>query len=250
MKANRLIPRVLSLVLIALLLSCAFAQGEPAPVLGGTKIWPEFRGMPFGLSSAAVIYREADAGLPIVCHKDGGAPIDISEAATARAYPVVTAETIDALGKGAFLRYEFQDGLFTQATLYWPMENDAEALEWLRAVSEHAVSVFGAPDELALRTADGEQLPADPQDDLYALFDDAVEHYGETTPFTLWDLGKPFAFSDGAAEQYEGSLNAYVKTVEPETLEAALGLEAGKPAVVLHIARLVSVHAAESYLSE
>lgn len=238
----------LTLLLIFSLCIGAFAESEAAPVLGGTKEWPEFRGMQFGLRSTAVIYREADAGTPIVCHRNGGSEIDISEALTARAYPVVTSETIDVLGKGAYLRYEFQDGTFTQATLYWPMNNDEEALEWLKSVSDHVQSVFGAPDTLKLRTTDGDTIPADPQDDYYTLFEDSIENYGKTTPVFGWNLGKLFTFSDRGTEAYEGAINAYIKTVEPDTLEAAVGLEAGKPAVILHVARVFYPQASGSYL--
>jgi len=247
---KRLFPILLALVFALSLVPGAFAQSEATPLLGGTKVWPELRGMQFGLTSAAVIYREADAGTPIVCHRNGNTAIDVSEASTARAYPVITSETIDVLGKGAYLRYEFQDGTFTQATLYWPMNNDEEALEWLKTVEAQAEAAFGAPDTLKLRTTDGETIPADPQDDYYTLFEDSIENYGETTPFFSWNLGKLYSFSEGAAEQYEGGMNVYVKTVEPQTLEEAVGLEAGKPAVVLHIARLVSVRASGSYLPE
>jgi len=246
--------RVLSLFIVFALIPSlflyAFAESEATPVLGGTKVWPEFRGMQFGLSSTAVIYREADAGTPIVCHRNGGSAIDISEALTARAYPVITSEPIDVLGKAAYLRYEFQDGTFMKATLYWPMKNDEEALEWLKSVSAHAEAVFGAPDKLKLRTADGDTIPADPQDDYYTLFDDSIENYGKTTPMCGWNLGKLFSFSEGAAEQYEGGMEVYIKTVEPDTLEAAVGLNVGKPAVVLHIARAVSARASGSYLPE
>ena len=247
---KRLFPILLAFAFVLSLLPGAFAQDEAAPVLGGTKVWPEFRGMQFGLSSTAVIYREADAGTPIICHRDDNTAIDVSEAEAAKAYPVITSEPIDALGKGAYLRYEFQNGEFTKATLYWPMENDEEALEWLKSVFAHAEAVFGAPDASALRTADGDTIPADPQDDYYTLFEDSVKNYGDTTPFFSWDLGKLYSFSEGAAEQYEGGMNVYMKTVEPGTLEEAVGLEAGKPAVVLHIARLISARASGSYLSE
>ncbi|MBQ3223773.1 MAG: hypothetical protein IJB41_09190 [Clostridia bacterium] len=245
---KKLFPILLAFVFVLSLLPSSFAQSEAAPVLGGTKEWPEFRGMQFGLRSTAVIYREADAGTPIVCHRNGGSSIDISEAATARAYPVITSEPIDVLGKGAYLRYEFQDGTFTQATLYWPMNSDEEALEWLKSVSGHVQSVFGAPDTLKLRTADGDTIPADPQDDYYTLFEDSIENYGKTTPVFGWNLGKLFTFSDRDLEAYEGGINAYTKTVESDTLEAAIGLETGKPAVVLHVARVFYPQASGSYL--
>ena len=241
--------RVLSLFIVFALIPSlflyAFAESEATPVLGGTKVWPEFRGMQFGLSSAAVIYREADAGTPIICHRNGGSAIDISEALTARAYPVITSETIDVLGKGAYLRYEFQDGTFMKATLYWPMDNADEALKWLGSVREEAESVFGTPDEFSLITADGQRIHNDLRDEAFSAF---IENYDGATPFFGWDLGKLYSFSAGSPEQYEGVLNVYIKNVEPETLEAAIGLEVGKPAVVLHIARLVSTRAAGSYL--
>ena len=62
---KRIFPFLLALIFA--LMPGALAESEDTPLLGGTKIWPELRGMQFGLSSAAVIYREADAGTPIVC---------------------------------------------------------------------------------------------------------------------------------------------------------------------------------------
>lgn len=219
---KRIFPFLLALIFA--LMPGALAESEAAPLLGGTKIWPEFRGMQFGLSSAAVIYREADAGTPIVCHRNGNTAIDVSEALTARAYPVVTSEPIDVLGRGAYLRYEFQGGQFTKATLYWPMSNDKEAREWVAAVRAEAEAVFGAPDQNT--GADG------------------------LAAYSGWDLGKLFSFSEDGPETYEGSLGVYIKNIEPETLEAAVGLQAGKPAVVLHIARVFYPQASGSYLSE
>lgn len=244
---KKAMPLFIAFALISSLILCAFAESEATPVLGGTKVWPEFRGMQFGLSSTAVIYREADEGIPIICHRNGDTAIDVAEAATARAYPVITSEPIEAFGKGAYLRYEFQDGTFMKATLYWPMDNADEALKWLGSVREEAEAVFGTPDELSLITADGQRIHNDLRDEAFSAF---IENYDGATPFFGWDLGKLYSFSAGSPEQYEGVLNVYIKNVEPETLEAAIGLETGKPAVVLHVARLVSPRAAGSYLPE
>lgn len=219
---KRIFPFLLALIFA--LMPGALAESGEMPLLGGTKIWPELRGMQFGLSSAAVIYREADAGTPIVCQRNGASAINVSEALTARAYPVVTSEPIDVLGKGAYLRYEFQGGQFTIATLYWPMNNDKDAREWVAAVRAEAEAVFGAPDQST--GADG------------------------LTAYSGWDLGKLYSFSEDGPETYEGSLGVYIKNIEADTLEAAVGLEAGKPAVVLHIARGFFPQAADSYLSD
>lgn len=246
---KKLFSILLALSLCLALCFCACAESE-TPVLGGTKMWPEFRGMQFGLGSTAVIYHEADAGLPIVCQKNGGEAIDLSEAATARAYPVVTSEPVAIFGRDAYLRYEFNDGIFTLAALYWPMSSDEEALDWIDTVRAEAESVYGTPDKLALLTDDGETIPADPADDYYALFEDSIENYPDTVPFFNWNLGKAFTFSNDSPEAQEGQLSLYVKTVEAESLEAGIGMEADAPVVVLNVSRPFFAQAMDSSLFE
>lgn len=240
----------LALVLSLSMLSGAFAQSEKTPILGGTKAWPEFRGMQFGLSSTAVLSHEADARLSLLCPKNGGESVSLDEAASDTAYPVLSAGLIDAFDKKAYLRYEFQNGTFTQATLYWPMSSDEEALEWIETVRAEAEVVYGTPDESSLLTAEGDRVPADPEDDYYVLFEDSIENYPDATPFFGWNLGKTFTFSDDSAEAQEGLLCVYAKTVEAESLEVGIGLEAGTRIVVLNVSRPFFAQAVDTSLFE
>lgn len=240
----------LALVLSLSMLSGAFAQSEQTPILGGTKAWPEFRGMQFGLSSTAVLSHEADARLSLLCPRNDGEPVSLDEAASAKAYPVLSAGLIDAFGKDAYLRYEFQSGAFAVATLYWPVSSAQEALEWTETVRAQAEAAYGAPDESSLLTAEGDRVPTDPEDEYYTLFEDSIENYPDATPFFGWNLGKAFTFSDDGAEAQEGLLSVYTKTVEANSLEAGIGLEAGTHVVVLNVSRPFFAQAVDTSLFE
>ena len=147
-------------LLAAILLMClpAFAADvEEAPLLGGTKEWPQIRGIDFGQQLSWVLLKEESRGIIMTYDDlDGQYPWpaystmqeppeqDVTQITMPRFFDT---DAIPLFGYPGILRYEFQNGVFVKATGIVFAADPSEASAIFQTILPQIEALYGEADK-------------------------------------------------------------------------------------------------------
>lgn len=228
--------RILSLLLaVLLLLSTPVAlahESFPTP-FGGTKEWPEFRGLQPGLSLQAVALREESRGTQLdILGYEGTSLGDLPEKRGMK-YSLVASD-VSMYGKDVTILYDTASYCWNRASFYAAFNTKEEARLYYDTVAQDLLALYGVPDERTYSVANEsggyDDLPVDPQDEYYTLWDEMPDIPADTVADLEWHIG--YRYNQNAvetaseAEGFGGRLLLYLRTPDRVEESAALGVPA------------------------